>query len=75
MKGRIHRRIVVAKEIKAKKKRGEKVYKYSYYTLFLNIYVPKHIIEKYGKEFVVVIDKDLGIVNVYPKKLEDMIKL
>jgi len=70
----LQRRVVSAREIRARKRRGEKVYEYSYFSILLNIYVPKQVVEKFGKEFIVEVDKDLGIVKVFPKKLEEMIK-
>jgi hypothetical protein len=64
-------RVVSAREIKGRKVIGEKVYEYVYYTLPLNLYVRKNVIEKWGKEFVVESDPDNGIVVIKPKKLAE----
>ncbi|WP_048816677.1 hypothetical protein [Caldisphaera lagunensis] len=66
-------RVVMAKELKGKKDVNGKSYEYEYYTLPLNIYVKKHIIEKFGKNFVVEIDENTGVICIKPKPLEDFI--
>jgi hypothetical protein len=61
------KRIAVAKEIIGKKNANGKEYRYTYYVLPLNIYVPKAIIQKWGREFVIEIDWDNEMIKVYPK--------
>jgi hypothetical protein len=64
-------RTVKAREIRGRKVLKGKVYEYTYYTLPLNIYIRKSVIEKWGPEFVVETDPDQGIVVVKPKKLAE----
>ncbi len=59
------RRIIGKKNVK------NKTYNYEYYTLSLNLYVPRNIVEKYGYEFVIVRDEDKGVVTIMPKKLAE----
>ncbi len=58
-----------AKEIIGKKVLKGKVYSYTYFTLPLNIYLPKHIVEKYGKKFVLRMNTETGEIYIAPKKL------
>jgi len=56
----------------------ERVYngrKYTYYTLPLNTYIPKHVAEKYGKEYVVIRDTETGVVIAMPHQLLSAILL
>ncbi len=62
-------RTVRVREIRGKKTLKGRTYEYVYYTLPLNIYVRKNVIEKWGPEFVVESDPDKGIVIIYPKAL------
>ncbi len=64
-------RIVTAREIKGRKTLGNKVYEYIYYTLPLNLYVRKNVIERWGTEFIVESDPDRGIVVIKPKRLAE----
>ncbi|MEB3798066.1 MAG: hypothetical protein G5Z42_04500 [Caldisphaeraceae archaeon] len=66
-------REVKVKELKGKKDINGKSYEYDYYTLPLNLYVKKHIVEKFGKEFIVEMDDRFGIICIKPKVLGDMI--
>ncbi len=64
-------RTVRVREIRGRKVLKGKVYEYTYYTLPLNIYVRKSVVERWGPEFVVESDPDKGIVIVKPKKLAE----
>jgi hypothetical protein len=64
-------REVTVREIKGRKTLGGKTYEYVYYTLPLNLYIRKHIVEKWGKEFIVERDDDKGIIIIKPKKLAE----
>ncbi|MDP8003315.1 MAG: hypothetical protein ACP5I6_03350 [Caldisphaera sp.] len=66
-------RKVRAKELKGRKDINGKSYEYEYYTLPLNLYVKKHIIEKFGKDFIVEIDDNSGVICIKPKPLESLI--
>jgi len=57
------------REVVGKKVVKDKLYTYTYYTLPLNIYIPKHVAEKYGKEYVVIINSETGEIRAMPKKL------
>lgn len=61
------------KEIKARKMIGRKTvrgkqYTYEYYTLLMNLYLPKRYIEKWGTEFTIEIDENEGTIVIKPKK-------
>ncbi len=64
-------RKVTARRIVGKKSVKEKVYEYEYYTLPLNIYIPRSVIEKWGTEFVVVRDDEKGTITIMPRKLAE----
>ena len=65
------RRLAVARKIIGKKKVKDKIYTYEYYTLPLNLYLPKSMVEKWGTEFIVERDDEKGIITIKPKKLEE----
>ena len=61
------------REARARKVLGRKVvrgkeYTYEYFTLPLNLYLPKSMVEKWGTEFIVEIDEDAGLITIRPKK-------
>lgn len=66
------RRKVTARKMVGKKAVKERVYQYEYYTLPLNLYLPKSMIEKWGTEFVLERDEENGrIVIVSAKVVEE----
>ena len=65
----MRRRQVKVREVKGKKVVNNKEYRYTYYTLPLNIYIPKHVVEKYDREYVLEINTETGEIRAYPKKL------
>ena len=67
----VHVRKVVARKIVGKKNVKDKTYQYEYYTLPLNIYVPRNIIERWGTEFVIVRDDESGVITIMPRKLAE----
>jgi hypothetical protein len=60
-------RDVEAKRLVGKKTVKGKVYEYEYYTLPLNLYLPKSVIEKFGTRFHLEIDEQKGIITIRPK--------
>lgn len=61
------------REAKARKVIGRKTvrgkeYVYEYYTLPLNLYLPKSLVEKWGTEFVIEMDEDTGLIVIRPKR-------
>ncbi len=64
----ISRRVVIARKVIGKKVVRGKVYTYEYYTLPLNIYIPKNVIEKWGTEFVLERKESDGVIIIKPKK-------
>lgn len=62
-------REVVVRKIIGKKTIKDKTYTYTYYTLPLNLYIPKSVVDKYGTEFVVEKDFDKGVIIIKPKSL------
>ncbi|MDK6029311.1 hypothetical protein QPL79_08045 [Ignisphaera sp. 4213-co] len=69
--GKAKTRVVEARRIIGKKHVKDKTYSYDYYTLSLNLYVPRNIVNKYGKEFVVVKEEETGIITIMPKKIAE----
>ncbi|MGC9071680.1 MAG: hypothetical protein ACP5HK_03160 [Acidilobus sp.] len=68
-------RHVKVREIKGKKEVGSKIYEYEYYTLPINLYVKKHVVEKWGGEFTIEVDEDTGVVCIKPKSIGDLLGL
>ena len=61
--------------IKGRKEINNKVYEYEYFTLPINVYVRKHVVDRWGKEFIVEIDDDTGVICIKPKKIGDYVGL
>lgn len=61
----VRRRIVTARKMMGRKAIKDKIYQYEYYTLPLNLYLPKSMIEKWGTEFVVERDEEKGKIVIY----------
>jgi len=61
-------RSAVARKVIGKKVVKNKVYTYTYYTLPLNLYLPKSVIERWGTEFIIERDDERGIITIKPKK-------
>ncbi|MEM2157412.1 MAG: hypothetical protein QXO72_00130 [Sulfolobales archaeon] len=61
-------RDVTIRKVVGKKTVKDKVYTYTYYTLPLNLYIPKSVVDKYGTEFVVEKDDEKGTIVIRPKK-------
>lgn len=59
-------RIVHAKKLVGKKRTKEKTYDYVYFTLPLNLYLPKSMVEKYGTEYLLTFDEDAGTITIRP---------
>ncbi len=60
-------REVVVRKIIGRKTVKDKTYTYTYYTLPLNLYIPKSVVDKYGTEFIVEKDFDRGVITIKPK--------
>jgi len=61
-------RTAVARKIIGRKVVRGKEYTYEYYTLPLNLYLPRSVVEKWGTEFIVERDDEKGIITIKPKK-------
>ncbi len=61
----VRRRTVVARRMVGRKTMKDRVYQYEYYTLPLNLYLPKSMVEKWGTEFVVERDEERGRILIY----------
>lgn len=64
-------RVVTARKITGKKSVKNRLYTYEYYTLSLNLYVPKDVVERFGNEFVIVKDEEKNIISIMPKKVAE----
>jgi len=51
----------------AKKLVRGKVYEYEYYTLPLNLYIPKSMVEKFGTKYMLEVDEDNGTITIKPR--------
>ncbi|BCS94070.1 MAG: hypothetical protein MjAS7_2678 [Metallosphaera javensis (ex Sakai et al. 2022)] len=60
-------REVEAKRLVGKKQVRGKVYEYEYYTLPLNLYIPKSMVEKFGKRYMLQVDEDTGTITIKPR--------
>ncbi len=64
--------MVRVREVHAKKIIGRKVvkdkeYKYEYYALPLNLYLPKSMVEKWGTTYIVELNEETGTITIKPK--------
>jgi hypothetical protein len=64
----VKKREVRVKKITGKKRVGDKVYTYTYYTLPLNLYIPRTMVERWGEEYIVEKDEERGIIVIRSKK-------
>ncbi|MEM0025371.1 MAG: hypothetical protein QXV93_01855 [Zestosphaera sp.] len=64
----VRRRTVTARKMVGKKAVKDKVYQYEYYTLPLNLYLPKSMVDKWGTEFVIERDEEKGRILIYSTK-------
>ena len=62
-------RLTRVREVVGKKVVKDRLYTYTYYTLSLNIYIPKHVVYRYGKDYIVIINSETGEIRAIPKKL------
>ncbi|WP_236752082.1 hypothetical protein [Acidianus sp. HS-5] len=60
-------REVEAKRLVGKKLVRGKVYEYEYYTLPLNLYIPKSMVEKFGTRYMLEVDEDNGTITIKPR--------
>lgn len=65
----VRRRKVTARRIVGKKVVKDRVYQYEYYTLPLNLYIPKSMVEKWGIDFVLERDEENGRIIITSAKL------
>lgn len=61
------RTVEVKKTIGRKTVKG-KTYEYEYYTLPLNLYIPKYMVEKFGTQYLLVLDEENGTITIKPAK-------
>ncbi len=64
----VRRRTATARKIVGKKAVKNRIYQYEYYTLPLNLYLPKSMIEKWGTEFIIERDEEKGRIVIYSAK-------
>ncbi|MCD6324067.1 MAG: hypothetical protein J7L55_03050 [Desulfurococcales archaeon] len=67
----VMRRSASARKVIGRKVVNGKVYTYEYYTLPLNLYLPKGMVEKWGTEFIVERDEESGKIIITSKKALD----
>ncbi|MEW9491410.1 MAG: hypothetical protein TQ35_0004315 [Candidatus Aramenus sulfurataquae] len=60
-------REVEAKRLIGKKSVRGKIYEYEYYTLPLNLYIPKSMVEKFGTKYTLEVDEESGTITIKPK--------
>lgn len=66
-----HRRKVTARKIVGRKVVKDRVYQYEYYTLPLNLYIPKSMVEKWGVDFILERDEENGKIIITSVKLAE----
>ncbi|MEM1622926.1 MAG: hypothetical protein QW780_02375 [Sulfolobales archaeon] len=66
----VRRREARVKKISGKKSVRGKTYTYEYYTLPLNLYIPKSMVEKWGEEYIIERDEERGMILIKSKKSE-----
>ena len=64
----VMRRSVSARKVMGRKVVNGKTYTYEYYTLPLNLYLPKGMIEKWGIDYIVERDEENGKIVITSKK-------
>jgi len=64
----VSRRLAVARKVMGRKVVKGRVYTYEYYTLPLNLYLPKSMVEKWGTEYIVERREDEGVIIIKSKK-------
>ncbi|MCX8184989.1 MAG: hypothetical protein RMI56_02175 [Sulfolobales archaeon] len=64
------RREARVKKISGKKNVRGRTYTYEYYTLPLNLYIPKSMVEKWGEEYIIERDVEKGTILIKSKKSE-----
>ncbi len=62
------REVSLKERIGSKEVKG-KVYKYTYYTLPLNLYIPKEMVVKHGTEYILKLDTEEGKIVIEPKRV------
>jgi len=67
-------RNATVREVVGKKVVKDKLYKYTYYTLPLNIYIPKHVVHRYGREYIVIVNTETGEIRAMPKAIYEQKK-
>ncbi|PUA32134.1 MAG: hypothetical protein B7O98_05525 [Zestosphaera tikiterensis] len=64
----VRRRTASARKVIGKKSVKGKVYQYEYYTLPLNLYLPKSMVEKWGTDFIIERDEEAGKITIISSK-------
>jgi hypothetical protein len=64
----VRRREVKVRKISGRKSVRGKTYTYEYYTLPLNLYIPKSMVERWGEEYIIERDEEKGVIVVKSKK-------
>lgn len=64
-------RRVEVRKIVGRKNVKDRTYNYEYYTLSLNLYIPRSIIERFGSDFIVIRDEEQGVITIIPQKLAE----
>jgi len=59
-------RVVEAKRLVGKKTVRGKTYEYEYFTLPLNLYIPKSMVEKHGTKYYLHYDEETGTITIKP---------
>jgi len=67
----VMRRSASARKVLGKKVVNGKIYTYEYYTLPLNMYLPKGMVERWGTDFVIERDEENGRIIIISKKALD----
>jgi len=64
----LRRKVIRVREITGKRIINKREYHYKYYTLSLNIYIPKRMVEKYGRNYIMEFNRDTGELVIRPSR-------
>jgi len=65
---RAMKRVASARKVIGRKTVNGKTYTYEYYTLPLNMYLPKEMVRRWGTDFIVERDERNGRITIISKK-------
>jgi len=59
-------RVVELRQVVSRKVVNGKTYEYPAYTLPLNLYIPKSMVQKHGTKYYLQVDEETGTITIKP---------